>query len=61
VTCHQRHQGSVGAGFGKLIRDLKWDIKDVMVDCNRIIVRSEASGTPAGPFFGVPVSGESQK
>ena len=48
-------------GFGKLIPDLKWDIKDVMVDSNRIIVRSEASGTPAGPFFGVPVSGKTFK
>lgn len=61
MTCHQRHQGSVGAGFDKLIPDLKWDIKDVMVDGNRIIVRSEASGTPAGPFFGVPVSGKTFK
>jgi predicted ester cyclase len=48
-------------GFGKLIPDLKWDIKDVMVDGNRIIVRSEASGTPVGPFFGVPPSGKSFK
>ncbi len=46
-------------GFGKLIPDLKWDIKDVMVDGNRIIVRSEASGTPVGPFFGVAPSGKS--
>lgn len=46
-------------GFGKLIPDLKWDIKDVMVDGNRITVRSEASGTPVGPFFGVPPSGKS--
>jgi len=48
-------------GFGKLIPDLKWDIKDVMVDRNRIIVRSEASGTPVAPFFGVPPSGKSFK
>lgn len=46
-------------GFGKLIPDLKWDIKDVMVDGNRIIVRSEASGTPVGPFFGVQPTGKS--
>lgn len=46
-------------GFGKLIPDLKWDIKDVLVDGNRIIVRSEASGTPVGPFFGVPPGGKS--
>jgi len=48
-------------GFGKLIPDLKWDIKDVMVDGNRIIVRSEASGTPVGPFFGVAPTGKSFK
>ncbi len=49
------------AGFGKLIPDLKWDIKDVLVDGNRIIVRSEASGTPAAPLFGVAPSGKSFK
>ncbi len=46
-------------GFGKLIPDLRWEIKDVLVDGNRIIVRSEASGTPAGPFFGVQPTGRS--
>lgn len=46
------------AGFGKLIPDLKWEIKEVLVDGNRIIVRSEASGTPIAPFFGVPASGK---
>lgn len=45
-------------GFGKLIPDLKWDIKEVLVDGHRIIVRSEASGTPVGPFFGVPPTGK---
>lgn len=48
-------------GFGKLIPDLKWDIKEVLVDGNRIIVRSEASGTPIAPFFGVPPAGKSFK
>lgn len=48
-------------GFGKLIPDLKWDIKEVFVDGNRIVVRSEASGTPVGPFFGVPAGGKSFK
>ena len=46
-------------GFGKLIPDLRWDIKDVLVDGQRVIVRSEASGTPTGPFFGVPPGGKS--
>ena len=45
-------------GFGKLIPDLKWDIKDVLVDGDRIVVRSEASGTPVGPFFGAQPNGQ---
>ena len=48
--------GQVG-GFGKLIPDLAWNIKEVLVDGNRVIVRSEASGTPAAPLFGVAPSG----
>lgn len=44
-------------GFGKLIPDLAWTIKEVLVAGDRIIVRSEASGTPAGDFFGVPHTG----
>lgn len=46
-------------GFGKILPDLHWDIKEVLVAGNRIIVRSEASGTPAGDFMGVPHSGKS--
>jgi len=45
-------------GFGKLIPDLAWDIKEVFSDGNRIIVRSEASGTPAADFMGVPHGGK---
>ncbi len=45
-------------GFGRLIPDLGWSIKDVLVDGNRIIVRSEASGTPAGDFMGVAPGGK---
>lgn len=51
----------MAGGFGKLIPDLKWDIKEVLVDGDRVIVRSEASGTPVGPLFGVPVGGKSFK
>ena len=45
-------------GFGKMIPDLAWEIREVYTDGDRIIVRSEASGTPAGPFMGVPHSGK---
>lgn len=45
-------------GFGKMIPDLAWDIKEVFADGDRVIVRSEASGTPAGDFMGVPHGGK---
>ncbi len=48
-------------GFGKGVPDLAWNIKEVLVAGDRIIVRSEASGTPAGPFFGVPHGGKGFK
>ncbi len=46
-------------GFGKLIPDLTWEIKEVLVDGDRIVVRSEARGTPAADFMGTPHSGKS--
>jgi predicted ester cyclase len=49
------------AYFGKIIPDLKWEIKELFIDGNRIIVIGEGSGTPVGPIFGVPVSGKSFK
>ncbi|MCX5742606.1 MAG: ester cyclase [Proteobacteria bacterium] len=45
-------------GFGKLIPDLRWEIKEVFADGDRIIVRSEASGAPASDFMGVPHGGK---
>jgi steroid delta-isomerase-like uncharacterized protein len=45
-------------GFGKMLPDLAWEIKEVFADGERIIVRSEASGTPAGDFMGVPHGGK---
>lgn len=47
------------SGFGKLIPDLTWRISEIFVDGDRIIVRSEASGTPQGPIFGVAPTGKS--
>ncbi len=46
-------------GFGKALPDLRWDIKEVFADGDRIVVRSEAGGTPAGDFMGVPHGGRS--
>jgi SnoaL-like polyketide cyclase len=41
------------------IPDLKWEIRDVLFSGNRVIVRGEATGTPAGEFMGVPHGGKS--
>ncbi|MFZ4807660.1 MAG: ester cyclase [Hyphomicrobiaceae bacterium] len=46
-------------GFGKLIPDLTWTVKEVLVDGDRIVVRSTASGSPTGPLFGVEPQGRS--
>ena len=37
-----------------LIPDLAWEIKAIVADGDTIVVRSEASGTPAADFMGVP-------
>ena len=46
------------AGRHKAIPDLRWEIKEMLEVGNRVIVRGEASGTPAGDFMGcrMPVS-----
>ena len=44
-------------GFGRAIPDLDWAIQEVLVAGDRIVVRSEASGTPAGEFMGLPHGG----
>jgi predicted ester cyclase len=46
-------------GAGKLIPDLRWEIAEILISGNRIVVRGEASGTPIGPFLGQPASGKS--
>lgn len=59
-TCAPRDRVMANiAGFGKAIPDLKWEIKEILVSGDRAIVRGEASGTPAGPFMGVPYGGKS--
>jgi ketosteroid isomerase-like protein len=49
----------VVAGFAKSIPDMKFEIKEVLVSGDRVIVRGEVTGTPAGDLFGVPHSGKS--
>jgi predicted ester cyclase len=43
------------------IPNLKWEIEEVLVSGNRVVVRGEASGTPVGDFLGVAHSGKSFK
>ncbi|MEO0470338.1 MAG: ester cyclase [Bacteroidota bacterium] len=46
--------------FHGMIPDLKWEVQEMLVDDNRVIVRSRATGTPNSPegyFFGVPTDG----
>ncbi|WP_343486212.1 ester cyclase [Allomuricauda sp. d1] len=48
------------AAFGGMIPDLNWAVQEMLVDGNRVIVRSIASGTPNSPeghFFGAPTDG----
>ncbi|MBK20182.1 MAG: polyketide cyclase [Rhodospirillaceae bacterium] len=47
------------AHFGKLIPNLNWTVKEMIQSGNRVIVRSRATGTPKGPFFGVDGKGKS--
>lgn len=49
----------VVGGFAKSIPDMKFDIKEVLVAGDRVVVRGEVTGTPAGDFFGVPHTGKS--
>ncbi len=46
-------------GFSQLIPDLNWAIQDVIVEGDKVVVRSRATGTPKGPFFGVDGMGKS--
>jgi ketosteroid isomerase-like protein len=49
----------VVGNFSNSIPDMKFDIKEVLVAGDRVIVRGEVTGTPAGELFGVPHSGKS--
>jgi predicted ester cyclase len=49
----------VVGGFAKSIPDMKFEIKEVLVAGDRIIVRGEVTGTPAGDLLGVPHTGKS--
>jgi len=41
----------VAGGFAKSIPDMKFEIKEVLVAGDRVIVRGEVTGTPAGDLL----------
>ena len=43
--------------FWKLIPDLRWEPKDVVVEGDKVVVRSVATGSPRGPFMGLETDG----
>jgi hypothetical protein len=43
-------------GFAKSIPDMKFDVKEVLVAGDRVIVRGEVTGTPAGDLFVCPIA-----
>ena len=45
--------------FAHTIPDMRWEIAEVFVSGDRVIVRGEQTGTPAGDLFGVPRTGRS--
>jgi len=47
------------SSFATSIPDLKFNILEVLVAGDRVIVRGEVTGTPAGELFGVPHTGKS--
>jgi ketosteroid isomerase-like protein len=49
----------VVSNFSNTIPDMKFDIKEMLVAGDRVIVRGEVTGTPSGELFGVPHSGKS--
>src|SRR3984893_16737136 len=49
----------VVSNFANTIPDMKFDIKEMLVAGDRVIVCGEVTGTPSGELFGVPHSGKS--
>jgi ketosteroid isomerase-like protein len=49
----------VVSGFANSIPDMKFEIKEVLVAGDRVIVRGEVTGTPSGALFGAPHTGKS--
>jgi ketosteroid isomerase-like protein len=48
----------VVSNFTNSIPDMKFEIREVLVTGDRVIVRGEVTGTPAGELFGAPHTGK---
>jgi len=51
--------GQVSGFFAKLMPDLNWEVKEMIQEGNKVVVRGRATGTPKGPLFGVDGKGKS--
>jgi len=47
------------SNFANTIPNMKFDIKELLVAGDRVVVRGEVMGTPAGELFGVTHTGNS--
>jgi predicted SnoaL-like aldol condensation-catalyzing enzyme len=47
--------------IGSAVPDLRWTIKDILTLRDQVVVRGEATGTPAGELFGAKPTGKSFK
>jgi predicted ester cyclase len=45
--------------FARTVPDMRWEIAEVLVAGDRVVVRGQQTGTPAGELFGVPHTGRS--
>jgi predicted ester cyclase len=45
------------AFFWQIIPDLKWDVQEFIIEGNRCVVRSVATGSPTGNFMGIDLDG----
>jgi predicted SnoaL-like aldol condensation-catalyzing enzyme len=50
---------TVFQGMGSTVPDLHWEIKDIQVLGDQILVRGQATGTPAKEFWGAKPTGKS--
>src|ERR1700755_3245328 len=61
-VCNSQEEVIAGiAARLKSIPDLTWQIKEVLVSGDHVVVRGACTGTPSGEFFGTPANGKSFK